>query len=92
MQRVRGRFSWGYGNDLIAVDEPQIAADTVVAHLAYEVHVLAYLFVVLLAFASELEVDDYPLRAVGHDAVGTSLDHLSVGLSRQDGALVEELL
>ena len=38
---------------------------------------------------SELEVDYHPLRAVGHDTVGTPFNHLSIFYA-EDGTLVEE--
>lgn len=55
-----------------------------------KLHVLTHLIVVLRPGTSELEVDDNPLAAVGHHAVGTSLHHLTVVTDAEDGTLVVE--
>ena len=78
-------------DESVGVDEPEVATDVGVAHAAEEGHVLSHLLVVFIAFASELEVDDDGLMAVGHYAVGTAFDDgVGVGANVENGTLVEK--
>ena len=60
-----------------------------VAHRGQEPHVLTNLFVVFGLWTAELEVDNCPLVAVGHDAVGAALHDVAI-FDAEDGTLVEE--
>lgn len=58
-------------------------------HSPQKLHILAYLLMVPGIGTSELEIDDNPVGAVGHHAVGTPFDNLAVNHAEYR-ALVEE--
>ena len=60
-------------------------------HLTKQLDVFTHLSVIFLMLASELEVDDMCLFAIGDDTVGTAFHHLSVFVQTQDATLVKQL-
>ena len=64
--------------NLVAVYVPEITADVLVPHVGKEIHVLAYLMMMLGLGGAELEVDDNPLMAVSHHSVRAVLTYLVV--------------
>ena len=60
-------------------------------HLAEQLDVFTHLSVIFLVLASEFEVDDMSLVAIGDDTVRTAFHHLSVFVQAQDAAFVKQL-
>ena len=54
-------------------------------------HILADLIVIFGMGSTELEVDDMRLRAVGDDAVRTTLNQLAMLVESENTALVKKL-